>query len=151
MCCYNIYNATVVHFTGILLICCILEIESWKCLQADFSIFNNLLGKNGQAFSGQMLPGYTKAIITAHARGHHMCVWAPGPTPSAPKQQKSGVHIKSSPNLALNCHWQNPWEINMSVHWLAVPWKSAKGLQRVSVPCWIQTHVSWLTATCLNH
>ena len=98
MCCYNIYNATVVHFTGILLICCILEIESWKCLQADFSIFNNLLEKNGQAFSGQMLPGYTKAIITAHAWGHHMCVWAPGPTRSAPKQQKSGVHIKSSPN-----------------------------------------------------
>ena len=42
------------------------------------------------------LRGNKIAIITANALGHHMLVIrAPGPTPSAQKQWKSDVHVKS--------------------------------------------------------
>ena len=53
-----------------------------------------------------LLQGYTISIITvyyhAHVPGHLM--WAslaPGPTPSAPKQWMSDVHVKSENSVSM--------------------------------------------------
>ena len=46
-------------------------------------------------FQALMFRSYTNAIITAHAPGQHIGL-SPGlPTPSAPKEWKSDVHLES--------------------------------------------------------
>ena len=86
-------------------------------------------------------------MLQAHTSGW---VWAPGPTPSAPKHWKSN-----------DGHWLNPrkaWERErereqqykracVSALTGSVPRKMVEGLQRVSALCWNQTQVAQLIAT----
>ena len=87
--------------------------KGWKplCVGHCFSVFWTAQGisiaKPSQAL---LLCGYTVAIITAHAPGRTSGrVQAPGPTPSAPKQRKSDVHVKSQNPVsgsARDRHWR---------------------------------------------
>ena len=61
-----------------------------------FPVFSRCKGKTmAKPFQALMFRSYTNAIITAHAPGQHIGL-SPGlPTPSAPKEWKSDVHLES--------------------------------------------------------
>ena len=69
------------------------KLSLWAC----FQVFSTIQGKiRARHLLGLLLRGSAIAIIT-HVRQARTCgrVQAPGPTPSAPKQWKLDVHVKS--------------------------------------------------------
>ena len=88
---------------------------------------------------------------------------AQGPTPSAPKQWKSDVHVKSYNPVSARSATDEIQErknykegINIKSACVSaltgwVPRKMAEGLQRVSAPCGNRTQVALLPATHLYH
>ena len=71
-------------------------------------------------------------------------VLAAGSFPSALKQWKSVICIKGQNSINIR---SPPTKIQVKKN---IESKMAKGLQGVSVSCWIQTHVAQLTLTSLK-
>ena len=138
--------------------------EGWKIFTVGHcfsSIFDNSRKNTGQALLQFLLLGSTIAKIRPMCQARTCArVLSQGPTPSAPKQCKSDVHVKVKTLSARDRHWRNPnyykecgniksWSVSALTG--SVPCKMAKGLQRVSAPNGIRTTVARLSATRLNH
>ena len=139
----------------------------WLKIPHGGPLFSSISTSQGKTMANPLLSlwlrGSTIAAITP-MRQACTCgpVLGPGLTPSAPKQLKWDVHVKTL--SVCNSHWQNPRKKSIasaatslsislvSVHWRAQCHTTWPRLQRVSQwPCKNWTHVALLTATCLNH
>ena len=132
------------------------------------SIFDNSREKNGQALSGTFAPRLYNSYNSMSQASTCVRVRALGPAPSAPKQWKSDVHVRSKTLSARDRHWRNSRKKKLQ----RVQHCNSKTKARVSrCQCtdelsamqnglWVATSFSNLrdsnpchltTATCLNH
>ena len=75
---------------------CWVRVEKPSAWATGFQVFSTIQGKTmAKRFLSLLLRYYRKTIITPMRQARtYGRVWAPGPTPSAPKQWKSAVHFK---------------------------------------------------------
>ena len=147
--------------------------QGWKTIRVShcfFSIFNNSRKNNGH-WPCLFRPNSSEALQSLQSLPMSQActcglLWAPGQTPSAPKQWMLDVDDKSQNHFSARSpltkfrkekfREHRNWKALMTVHWRAQCHCTAtqdgslmaKGQHRVSASCKNQT---WLTATCLNH